>query len=102
MTDFVERRRHKRHESPNLLVMIEGHTYQARNWSLGGILLFGFDGSQDVGDAIRGEFGFAGESDRHPFEALVVRLNRDSGELAFGFTGLSDVALDLLSRHAAT
>ena len=102
MTDYVERRRHKRHESPNLLVTIEGQTYQARNWSLGGILLSGYDGPKDVGEAIRGELGFVDESERHPFEALVVRQNRDSGELAVGFTGLSDIALDLLSRHAAT
>ncbi len=101
MTDSVERRRHKRHENPNLLVTIDGHTYQARNWSLGGILLVGYDGEKDVGEAIRGELGFAGEPERHPFEALVVRQDSDSGELAFGFAGLSDMALDLLSRHAA-
>ncbi len=101
MTDFVERRRHKRHENPNLLVTIDGHTYQARNWSLGGILLADYNGEKDVGEAIRGEIGFAGESERHPFEALVVRQDLESGELAFGFAGLSDVALDLLTRHAA-
>ena len=101
MTDFVERRRHKRHENPNLLITVDGHTYQARNWSLGGVLLIGYDGEKTLGEAIRGELGFAGEAERHPFEALVVRQNRDSGELAFGFAGLSDLALDLLSRHAA-
>ena len=101
MTDFVERRRHKRHENPNLIVMIDGHTYQALNWSLGGILLAGYDGEREVGEAIRGELGFAGDSERHPFEALVVRQDSDSGELAFGFAGLSDMALDMLSRHAA-
>ena len=61
MTDFVERRRHKRHENPNLIVMIDGHTYQALNWSLGGILLAGYDGEREVGEAIRGELGFAGD-----------------------------------------
>ncbi len=101
VTDHVERRRHKRHENPNLLVTIDGHTYQAGNWSLGGVLLIGYDGEKNLGEAIRGEIGFAGEAERHPFEALVVRQNRDSGELAFGFAGLSDLALDLLSRHAA-
>ena len=102
MTDHVERRRHGRHEKPTFLVTLEGHTYQASNWSLGGLMLRGYDGSRAVGEAIRGEFGIAGESERCPFEGLVVRVDHENQEIAIGFAGLSDEAFNILSSHAAT
>jgi hypothetical protein len=101
VTDHVERRRHERHESPKLLITLEGHTYQASNWSLGGVLLKGYDGSRGAGEAIMGELCIAGGSERCSFEGLVVRVNYENQEMAFGFAGLSDEAFNLLNSHAA-
>jgi hypothetical protein len=101
VTDHAERRRHKRYDRPALLITLEGHTYQASNWSLGGVLLNGYDGSRDAGEVLRGQLGFAGGSMKCSFEGLVVRVNPENQEIAFGFAGLSDEALSLLNSHAA-
>lgn len=101
VTDNAERRRHQRRERPPLLITLEGHSYQVSNWSLGGVLLTGYEGFRGVGEAIAGKFGFAGDSERCLFEGLVVRADPENREIAIGFAGLSDEAFDLLKSHSA-
>ncbi len=92
-----ERRRYTRHELPELLIAIEGHVYQAVNWSLGGVLLSGYVGSRTEGDPISGEFAFVDDPEKLPFDGLVFWQDRAEKKLAIGFTRLGGRAVKLLN-----
>ena len=96
-----ERRRYTRHELPELLIAFEGHTYQAVNWSLAGVLLSGYVGSRTAGDPINGEFAFVGDLEKLTFDGFVIWQDRVEEKLAIGFSRLSGRAVKLLNADVS-
>ncbi len=99
-TSGRNKRRDQRFEKPRLTLSIEGRTYFARNWSLGGDLVLGRFGNKRVGQVIVGELGRYGEEQRYPFRATVVRLESQSSSMAIQFEGLSEATFKFLQRYA--
>jgi hypothetical protein len=49
----AERRRDRRLPLPIFTVRLDGVTYQTMNWSLGGLLIEGYEGGRTAGDAVQ-------------------------------------------------
>ncbi len=49
----AERRRDRRLPLPIFTVRLDGVTYQTMNWSLGGLLIEGYEGERAAGDPVR-------------------------------------------------
>ncbi len=94
----TNRRRDRRYEIPPIQVALDGGLYTTTNWSLGGVLLSGFEGRRRAGEAAHiGLIAHDGEvAYQHSAIAEVVRVGPPAGELALHFQGLDSEALDTL------
>lgn len=103
------RRTNRRQTNRTLCVVTRGRPYQTLNWSLGGMLLDGYDGVLSPGETFEIDaIGLAGgRSWPVMIQARVVRVGGQTGmELAAQFLTLSAPAFDflegvLLRRHDA-
>ena len=93
-----EKRRDLRRFNPTLVVTIDGSDYSTVDWSLGGALIRSYAGHRGPEEEIVGSLRLETASESHPFEAEVVRLDVEKGQLAFRFTVLSDGVFTVLER----
>lgn len=93
-------RLHHRVQTP-LAVDIDGTTYQAIDWSLGGIRVGGFDVSAaSVGDSLPCFFRLPFQGFEIAFDTCieVVRLDAEAGHLAARFLDLDDRQKELMNH----
>ena len=95
------RRNDRRVGGPTLCVRFRGKLYQTLNWSLGGLLLGGYDGALQPGEVF--EIDGVGRAGRTVYpvmiQARVVRVGGDDGmELAARFLAVNAPAYDILEN----
>ncbi len=93
---YQEKRRDKRRLKPTLVISIDDATHVTSDWSLGGLLLSDYYGQRAQGEEFEAELRVVTEPDKHGFKAKVVRQSPSEGQLALGFTELSEGAFALL------
>jgi hypothetical protein len=91
-------RRDKRQSAPILRVLVGDDAFEAADWSLGGVRLYGIpDGAEpdeQVQVTFEGERG--GRSWSGSATALFVWIDRYSGECGLRFTNLPNASFDAL------
>jgi hypothetical protein len=96
--DQPEARRDRRYPLPTLYLVIGEAEYSTANWSLGGFLLLEYDRPAAPGDVLHGFMRFEG-TDAVPFNAEIVRIGPEPGQVGARFRELGDPAFDLLDRR---
>lgn len=86
--DWVERRRHPRSDTPVLTLKLEGQTYKAADWSLGGCRIRGAVGQFRINQRVAGRVKLAGADGGGAFVAEVVRAESD-GQVALRWLEIS-------------
>lgn len=93
------RRKVRRVNNPKLCVYLRGKPYQTLNWSLGGMLIGGYEGALAPGDVFEVDgVGLAGGRNWPVLiRARVIRIGGETGmEMAAQFLTLSAPAFDIL------
>ena len=87
---------------PELTIEIDGGFYPTQDWSMGGFRISGYGGGLAVGDRFAARmFGtIRGRQVEARVFATVVRLDRDSGELAASYYAFEHRAFETLERFA--
>ncbi len=99
----IDRRDYMRDDLPLLSVNLGGTVYKTANWSMGGLLIDGYEGPLTAGALVTvGSIG----TDELPVRkvnvrARVIRGDSQSGHLAVTFLGLDTPAYDLLKAITA-
>ena len=93
-----ERRRDRRYDRPTLIVEIAGERYRTANWSLGGVLIRGFEGPGRPLSPLFLRLYLAGVEKPWFLEAAVVRFDPARQLLALRFIALDAGAVDSLGR----
>jgi hypothetical protein len=100
--DRNEGRQDRRYPVPPLVVAIDGVEYRTLNWSLGGILLSGFNRPATPGQTITGTFCLVDGPETIDFTGTVIRADvPDRGNLAIHFDDLGERGLTILDRVIA-
>ena len=86
--DWVERRRHPRSATPVLTLKLDGQTYKAVDWSLGGCRIQGSAGQFRINQRVSGRVKLAGADGRGAFVAEVMRAESD-GQVALRWLEIS-------------
>ena len=97
-TGKSERRRDKRLNKYVITLELQGQFYSTRDWSIGGFLIDGYQGSLQPGNVV--PVNIVLESCAQTFEqqtdVMVARIDNLDQKLAARFSDLSDEAFDLL------
>jgi hypothetical protein len=93
---FSERRQHRRTTSPALTVKVDGRSYLALDWSLGGCRLKAGPGDFKVKQRVTGSVRLQSFDDTGVFAAEVVRLNPD-GDVGLRWLELSPVLFQAMN-----
>ena len=93
-----EQRRHERTGAPAITVTVDGVLYEAVNWSFGGFLIIGYEGTLTPGSLFDiTAIGAAGrEMNAVDVRARVTRTNPGEKELVVTFLDLDGRAYKLL------
>lgn len=93
-------RRDKRITVPQFQVHLDGNTTPTTNWSLGGLCLRDYRGHLAIGQIVEGLIvGTTREGlETLPFTAEVIRLDRETGEVALRFDGLDVRDFDFFEK----
>lgn len=97
----VDGRKDQRYPAPEISVTLVYGDFVTTNWSLGGLLISGFQDRVAPGSMLAGTFSAGNGVEPVPFSAEVVRCDRASGELALKFVDLSERGVDVLDRALA-
>ena len=92
-------RRNRRVKAPSLVVSLRGKRYAVENWSLGGLLIVGYEGGLMASDLFEIDTISFSHKRTWPvmIQARVVRVDRSAGgHLAAQFTALNTLAFDVL------
>ncbi len=97
-TQLSNQRRDTRVSVMPIQIEIEGETYTAVDWSLGGFLIEGYAGGLSAGEEIMIaiQVSTGGVSFNHAARAEVVRINPHGNQLAANFVGLESATLSTL------
>ena len=95
-----EHRRDKRLVLPVFVVKIAGRECETVNWSLGGLLIGGYDGKLLVERLVEIEIKAKDSvAELHmSIKSKVIRVDRDKGEVALKFENLSPQMHDFFER----
>lgn len=93
-------RRDKRITVPQFQVHLAGTTLQTRNWSLGGLCIRDYPGHLTIGQSVEGLLvGTTRDGlETLPFTAEVIRIDRETGEVALRFDALDVRDFDFFER----
>lgn len=93
-----DRRESVRIDDPALVVRVDGKTYKTVNWSMGGLLIEGYDGSLTTGALVTVAALGANTKDLTDvcIRARVVRSDHENKYIAVNFLGLDSSAFSLL------
>lgn len=97
-TQLSDRRRDRRLSVLPIQIEIEGETYTATDWSLGGFLIEGYTGSLQPGEEVMVALQVTaqGVDINHVVRAEVVRIDEHGNQLAANFCRLDSDVLDML------
>jgi len=97
-SELANRRRDRRVEAPLINIQIEGMALATIDWSLGGFLVEGYDGSLRAGDhaTVEIEFEIDGREFHNVVPIEVVRIDPYGNQLAANFTTLDDTTMTTL------
>ena len=102
-SELANRRRDRRVEAPLINIQIEGMALATIDWSLGGFLVEGYDGSLRAGDhaTVEIEFEIDGREFHNVVPIEVVRIDPYGNQLAANFRHHHDHAGGIADRPAA-
>ena len=95
-----EQRAHPRHETPSLIVSIDGQSYQAEDWSYGGFLLKATSDDLPLGTLVNidGVGTDAKNASSLSIRARVVRVTDDGTQVALNCLHLDNNAYRVLAE----
>lgn len=98
---YRDQRRDKRMSAPVFRVLIEGQSYDADNWSLGGVRLIRYDGRISPEGTLQGIIvsETANGPDFVRFDARVLRFDPADGSLALAFLATEERLTQFLERN---
>ena len=91
-------RKDRRYDMPRLSLVINGHTFETYDWSLGGFRISDFKGRPPVGDVLRvTELSYSPEHKQTVnCKATVTRIILGKNQVAFSFQELDEDAFNFL------